>query len=169
VHHFTRSRLQRVSYNLLISRLVRACIADQLDGFRDRYGRDPTHIDGHNHAHLSPTVLLALPRGTATRTAEGPLEATASPGSLIRRARHVLIARRHITTDYFRAIDSLGPSLTEQDIDRLLAPADHASLEIMVHPDRDSDYRLLTTERWRRALRARTLGSFLALSAGSSQ
>lgn len=46
-------------------RLIGACVEDQLDEFRRLYGREPTHVDGHNHAHLSANVLLsrALPSG----------------------------------------------------------------------------------------------------------
>jgi predicted glycoside hydrolase/deacetylase ChbG (UPF0249 family) len=148
---------------------VSACIDDQLECFRTLYEREPTHIDGHNHAHLSPTVLLALPAATRTRTAESPARGTPSPGALLRRVRGVFISQRFITTDRFVAIDRLGSSPSEQDINRLLAPADRSSLEIMAHPDRERDHRLLMSEQWRTALKARTLGSFAALHATTSQ
>jgi chitin disaccharide deacetylase len=166
---FAGSRVQRLSYNPFLSHLVRACIDDQLECFRALYDRDPTHIDGHNHAHLSPTVLLSLPAATRTRTAESPARGTPSPGALLRRARGGFISRRYITTDRFVAIDRLGSSPSEQEIDRLLAPADRSSLEIMTHPDRERDHRLLISEQWRAALKARTLGSFAALRTKASQ
>jgi predicted glycoside hydrolase/deacetylase ChbG (UPF0249 family) len=167
--HFAGSRLQRVSYNPFLSSLVKACIGDQLECFRALYDCEPTHIDGHNHAHLSPTVLLALPAATRIRTAESPARGTPSPGALLRRARASFISHRYITTDRFVAVDHLGSSPSEQEIDRLLAPADRSSLEIMTHPDRGRDHRLLTSEQWRAALKARTLGSFSALRATASQ
>ncbi len=166
---FAASRVQRLSYNPFLSSLVRACIDDQLECFRALYGREPTHIDGHNHAHLSPTVLLALPAATRTRTAESPMNTRPSPGALPRWARGAFIAWRYTTTDRFLAIDRLGSSPSTREIDRLLAPADRASLEIMTHPDRERDHRLLMSEQWRAALKARTLGSFAALRATASQ
>jgi predicted glycoside hydrolase/deacetylase ChbG (UPF0249 family) len=166
---FAGSRVQRLSYNPFLSSLVRACIADQLECFRALYDCEPTHIDGHNHAHLSPTVLLALPAATRTRTAESPARVTPSPGALLRRTRGAFIARRYITTDHFVAIDRLGSSPSEQEIDRLLVLADNASLEIMAHPDRERDHRLLMSEQWRAALEGKTLGSFAALRAKASQ
>ncbi|MFZ2114026.1 MAG: ChbG/HpnK family deacetylase [Solirubrobacteraceae bacterium] len=166
---FAGSRVQRLSYNPFLSSLVRACIADQLECFRALYDREPTHIDGHNHVHLSPTVLLALPAATCTRTAESPAGATSSPGALLRRARGAFISRRYTTTDRFVAIDRLGSSPSTQEIDQLLALADRSSLEIMTHPDRERDHRLLMSERWRAALKCQTLGSFAALRATASQ
>ena len=168
-HRFAGSRVQRLSYNPFLSGLVRACIEDQLECFRALYNHEPTHIDGHNHAHLSPTVLLALPAATRTRTAESSARGTPSPGALLRRARAGFISQRFITTDRFLAIDRLGSSPSEQEINRLLAPADRSSLEIMTHPDRERDHRLLMSEQWRAALKARTLGSFAALRATASQ
>jgi predicted glycoside hydrolase/deacetylase ChbG (UPF0249 family) len=166
---FAGSRVQRLSYNPFLSSLVRACIDDQLECFRALYDREPTHIDGHNHAHLSPTVLLALPAATRTRTAESPVSARPSPGALPRWARSTFIARRYITTDRFLAIDRLGSSPSAREIDRLLSPADKSSLEIMTHPDRERDHRLLMSEQWRAALKAKTLGSFAALRTTASQ
>ena len=40
-------------------RLVRRAVEDQLAEFERLYGRPPTHIDGHQHVHLSPTVVLS--------------------------------------------------------------------------------------------------------------
>jgi chitin disaccharide deacetylase len=156
--YFAGRRLRRFTFNPVLNAWVRRCLTDQLERFRELFGREPSHIDGHNHAHLSPTVLLALPKGMPIRTAQsrGPDH----PGALTQRARHALIARRQTTTDYFLAINRLGPEPTDEDIEGMLGLADHASLEVMVHPDRDYDHRLLMSEAWMRALRRRTLGSF---------
>lgn len=158
VHYFSGRRLRRFTYNPLMSAHVRQCVADQLERFRELYGREPSHIDGHNHAHLSPTVLLALPKGVRTRT--GQAGGHNRPGALMEGARHALIAHRQATTDYFFAINRLGPSPTERDIEGLLGIADHASVEVMVHPDRDHDFRLLMSDAWLRVLQRRNLGSF---------
>jgi predicted glycoside hydrolase/deacetylase ChbG (UPF0249 family) len=163
LRHFAGGRRSRFTFNPLLIRSVERCIADQLECFRELFGHDPTHIDGHNHAHLSPTVLFALPKGMRTRTAESYPRANRRPASVIRRARHKLIARRHITTDRFFAVDRLGPHPTESDIDKLLSATNGSSTEIMVHPDRDSDHRLLMSEAWSRTLQQRPLGSFLEL------
>jgi predicted glycoside hydrolase/deacetylase ChbG (UPF0249 family) len=156
--YFAGGRLRRFTYNPLMSARARRCIADQLERFRETYGREPSHIDGHNHAHLSPTVLLALPKGTRTRA--GQSSGRGRRTAPLERGRHALIARMQTTTDYFFAINRLGPAPTERDIEGLLGIADRASVEIMVHPDRDHDFRLLMSDAWLRVLERRNLGSF---------
>jgi predicted glycoside hydrolase/deacetylase ChbG (UPF0249 family) len=168
IRHLAGRRLARYTFNPLLTRLVRRCIADQLDRFHELFGHDPTHIDSHNHAHLSPSVLLALPRGVRIRTAESPVHATLALGRLMRRARRTLIAHRQLTTDHFFAIDRLGSSPTLPAMHELVAMSDHASVEIMVHPDRDSDYRLLMSDAWAETLRGRGLGSFADLGTSRS-
>jgi hypothetical protein len=155
--YFAGRRLRRFTFNPALNACVRRCVTDQLERFRELFGCEPTHIDGHNHAHLSPTVLLTLPRGIRTRTGQS---GGGRPGALVRAARHALIARRHTTTDYFFAIERLGPSPSADGIDGLLELAERSSVEIMVHPNRDSDFRLLMSDVWMRALQRRTLGSF---------
>ena len=163
VRYFAGRRLRRLTFNPALNICVRHCVADQLERFRELFGGEPTHIDGHNHAHLSPTALLALPKGIRTRTGESRLGRRWHPSTLMRETRHAIIAHRQMTTDYLFAIDRLGSSPTYNDIDEMLAFADHASVEIMVHPDRDSNYHLLMSDAWMRAVQLRTSGSFRQL------
>lgn len=166
VRYFAGRRAARFTFNPALMRLVERCVNDQLDGFRTLYGREPTHIDGHNHVHMSPTVLLALPRATPVRTGESGLAGAGSGGSAaehVRRARHRFIAHRHLTTARFYAINRLGDRPTASDMHALLAAAGRHSVEIMTHPDRDGDYRLLMSDQWREALAEHRLGSFADL------
>jgi predicted glycoside hydrolase/deacetylase ChbG (UPF0249 family) len=160
VRHFAGRRSPRFILNPALMRLVRRCVGDQLDRFRELFGHDPTHIDGHNHVHLNPTVLLALPKEARVRTAESSHVEGRSAGAGIRRARHKLIARRQLTTDRMYAINELGGDATAQDMRNLLAPAERLSVEIMVHPDRDRDYRLLMSDDWLDAIGRHRLGCF---------
>ena len=169
LNYLTRRRISRVVLNPSLLPLVKRCIADQLESFRELYGCEPTHIDGHNHAHLSPTVLLALPRGIAVRTADSRPGTRAGVGTLMRRARHRLIAYRQLSTERFFAIDPVAASPTAISIETLLANADSQSVEIMAHPDRDRDYELLTSTQWLQALSTRTVGSFRDLPARSER
>lgn len=166
VRYFRRGRLRRFTFNPAVQACARLCIKDQLEEFRRLYGREPSHIDGHNHAHLSPSVFLALPKGVRARTRES--SGREHLGLFLRQIWHELIARRQTTTDYFFAIDRLGRTPTIRDIEVLLAPSSEASVEIMTHPDRDYDYRVLTSDVWIRALQQRRLGSFQQLPPGET-
>jgi predicted glycoside hydrolase/deacetylase ChbG (UPF0249 family) len=156
--YFANKRSRRFTYNPVLSAQVRRCIADQLERFHELFGCAPSHIDGHNHAHLSPTVLFALPKGMPIRS--GFTNDGSYPGALLRKTRQVIIRSTHATTDHFFAIDALGPSPTENQIDQMLGFADDASIEIMVHPDREDNYRLLMSDTWMHAVQQRTRGSF---------
>jgi predicted glycoside hydrolase/deacetylase ChbG (UPF0249 family) len=158
--HFARGRRARFTYNPFLRDLVESCLADQLARFRESFERQPTHIDGHNHAHLSPTVLLALPKKLPVRTAERQPNARPTPGELMRRVRHAFIERRGLTTECFYAIDPLAAEPSLSAIEALLTHADRSSVEIMTHPDRDRDFELLMSDDWLRGLRKRQLGSF---------
>lgn len=163
IEYFADARRRRFTYNPRMSTLVKACVADQLTHFRELFGREPTHIDGHNHVHLSPTALFSLPMGIPVRTGESDIRGGVSLGAPMRRLRHGTVARRHRTTDYFFAIDRLGQSPSEEDIKRLLSFADRASVEIMTHPDRNSDFHLLMSDAWTDGLERQALGSFREL------
>lgn len=163
--YFAGARRRRVTYNPRMATLVKTCVADQLACFRELFGIEPTHIDGHNHAHLSPTALFSLPRGIPVRIGESDIRGGIAPGPLLRGARHAMVARRHPTTDYFFAIDRLGQLRGEPEIERLFAFAQRSSVEIMTHPDRDSDYQVLMSDAWQDGLRRLRSGSFRQLGA----
>ena len=78
----TASRPHR-SLHPLALHLVRDCVEDQLQEFHRIYGGPPTHIDGHDHAHLSTNVLLsrALPRGIRLRRAQNWPRARLKPSN----------------------------------------------------------------------------------------
>ena len=160
VRHFAGQRRPRFTFNPALRRLVGRCVGDQLERFREEFGREPTHIDGHNHVHLSPTVLLALPKGACVRTAESSFVNHRGVSARVRDLRHRFITRRQLTTDRLYAINRLGRQATLLQMRGLLAPAEHLSVEIMVHPDRDGDYRILMSKDWGEALAGHRLGSF---------
>ncbi|HEX3692043.1 MAG TPA: ChbG/HpnK family deacetylase [Solirubrobacteraceae bacterium] len=164
--HLARRR-HRYMFDPALFGEVRRCIEDQLRRFVEIFERQPTHLDGHNHGHLSPTALMALPRGVAVRTAES--EVGAGPiGKLVRTARHRLITRRQQTTDYFFAISRLQPERLRSPAgdEPLLELARTATVEIMAHPDRDGDYRLLSSAAWLRTLEDLPTGSYARLGEG---
>jgi len=75
IRHFgapaTVLRSRRWLYDPRARQLTEDAVSDQLERFRELYGREPTHFDGHNHVHLCPNVALALPQGVRVRTALG--------------------------------------------------------------------------------------------------
>jgi predicted glycoside hydrolase/deacetylase ChbG (UPF0249 family) len=159
IPHF--SRLARRRWLVCPRRSVRTLIADvvrdQLDEFRALYGADPTHLDSHNHAHVCPDVLLALPRDLPVRQTMSP-----DPGhhSLPRALKHRYIARRFDSTERLWSFPLLNPALGGEGLGAALDSASSEPVEIVCHPSFPQELQVLLSEGWRRALQGRPLGDF---------
>lgn len=164
--HFATLRLRRWTWSLRARRLVERCVTDQLQAFRDLYGREPTHVDGHNHVHASPDVFLSpgLAGQRRLRIAQTPTGPPGSPANLIRRVRTAAIARRFETTEYFFSFRNVHPAFGGGALAPVLDLAERSSVEIMVHPGYPDEHRILMSDAWRRELDGRPLGSYLALA-----
>jgi predicted glycoside hydrolase/deacetylase ChbG (UPF0249 family) len=151
-----RSRWRRWLPALHRRRDIRRSVEDQLDRFRELYGADPTHIDGHQHFHLNPAVLPALPEGMAVRSSFTFLpDEKPWPNRAARALTNRAIARRHRTTDWFFSIRRLNQEK--------LALARHETVEVMCHPGWHDEYELLTSDDWGERTAGLRLGSYAEL------
>jgi chitin disaccharide deacetylase len=152
-------RRDRLLPNLAQWRSVRHCVEDQLECFRRLYGREPTHVDGHNHVHLNPAVLFALPEHLHVRTATHPPTAR-TPIDLARLVRHGAIRARYGSTDFVFDVTAVHPRLGGSGLERCLALARKRSLELITHPAHDPQAELLCSPEWIASLAELRLGSF---------
>jgi len=150
----TRRRLGVAPH--LVSEIKRA-VADQLEQFHQLYGGEPTHLDGHNHVHLNPTVLACLPTGYAVRPGH---DSRRGLGQIPQRLRHAALARRHRTVDHFFPLTTLHPALGGRGLEGALALADTDSVELMVHPGAERIFTVLENHDWAARIAARPLGSY---------
>jgi predicted glycoside hydrolase/deacetylase ChbG (UPF0249 family) len=161
VRRFGRDRgrqLRRWLFDPAIQADLERCIDDQLSRFSELYGGAPTHIDGHQHVHVSLNVLAArsLPARVRMRGAAG-----SHPFS--RALRRRLIARRFIVTDHFFDIADVDPRRPNDEGRRLLDLSHSATVEVMAHPGFPAEHARLNTPEWQQALGALRLGSFADL------
>jgi chitin disaccharide deacetylase len=166
--HFTSLRLRRwaPSPDPRVHTLVADGIRDQRERFVELYGDEPTHLDSHHHVHVCPDVFMssALERGLRVRQTISPLPAERSdPRTLVRRAKHRLLARRFTTTAWFWTARELSPADGAIPIASAAALAGEHPVEIMVHPSFEDELRTLTSEAWLRALISAPLGPYSAL------
>lgn len=145
--------------------LIRRCLADQLTEFERRYGQAPTHLDGHNHVHLSPNVLLAglLTRDLPVRRAQNWPPRTSLVGRVASAARAAWTTRFR-TTDLFTSIRAVHPRFGGQGFEELLDRSRTGSVEIMTHPQWHDELELLSSPEWRAAVRGYPLGTFADLA-----
>jgi predicted glycoside hydrolase/deacetylase ChbG (UPF0249 family) len=161
---FAHMRAMRWAYDPRISADVERCIADQLDAFEAVYATSPTHLDGHNHVHVCPNVLLsrAARRVAAARNTHSWSGRT--PAAVARAVRRRAIRRRFGSTDHLFALPAVHPALGGEGLQPMLELARHGSVELMVHPSRAEEYEVLMSDAWRRTIEGVPLGSFADLT-----
>lgn len=161
---FADPRLRRRTIDPRLHAAVRAAVADQVERFHALYGRDPDHIDGHEHVHLCLDVLAALPRGARTRPAISRRHSVPVAARPVRAARHRLLARRLLMPARAYDVRDLVPALGGGGLDRVLAPSGRAPIEIVCHPHRDNEGAVLVSGAWHDALAGCMLGSYADLA-----
>ena len=131
-------------YHPFLREEFRAVYQAQADEFRRLYGRAPSHLDGHQHMHLSTNMLLdgILPAGEKVRRSFSFWPGEKSWfNRQYRRFVDARIARRNVSTDYFFA---LSQCLTGDRLARVGRLAQNAAVELMTHPEKaDEQARLL--------------------------
>jgi chitin disaccharide deacetylase len=153
ISFLTRSKFAVVLYNPLLRDQFRTVVEAQFEEFVRLYGREPAHIDGHQHQHLASNVLLddLIPAGHLVRRS---FSFAADEKGLVnrgyRRCVDALLQRRHKTTDYFFALDHRD---RRAHLARVFKLAETATVELMTHPVRPADYDYLMSDAHAEAFR----------------
>jgi predicted glycoside hydrolase/deacetylase ChbG (UPF0249 family) len=158
--------LARWAFNPALQRRVERAIGDQLDQFHALYGKAPTHIDGHQHVQVSPNVLAArtLPQGTKVRRGFTYFHGEKSlPNRMVRRGLNAVLARRFKSPLYFFCIRTLHPELGGTGMSWKLALAQRVPVEVMCHPGREDERKLMTSDPWRASIAPFPTGSYSKL------
>jgi predicted glycoside hydrolase/deacetylase ChbG (UPF0249 family) len=161
-----RARINQLLYDPRLRTAIGAVVRDQLSNFRESFAAEPTHVDGHHHAHLMANVLFssALPSGTRMRRSLSflPGERSAVDRTL-RRSRQALMARRFKTPDWLFDICDIHPELGGTGLSEKLALSASGSVEVMVHAGVDRETELLLGAEWRRTVAELRPSSYEAL------
>jgi predicted glycoside hydrolase/deacetylase ChbG (UPF0249 family) len=148
----------------LVRGMVEGETASQLAAFGDLYGRRPTHVDGHKHVQVSPTVastpalsgLMLRPAFTDPPNGRRVLR-------LARRARHRLLLASHGGADRLLSLQSMSEDLLAGRRPAALDGLGGEIVEVMAHPGLPDERSLLETAAWADALRSEPLGSYADL------
>jgi chitin disaccharide deacetylase len=140
------SRYALVMFNPLLVRDFDYVVRVQLDEFARSYGRLPSRVDGHQHMHLATNVLWQglLPAGIRVRRSFS-FDAGAK-GALnlwYRRRVDARLAKRHKLTDRFHGLSS---HLEWSRLSALCLQAKTLDIELMTHPVRADEYRMLMSD-----------------------
>ena len=153
IRRFLRaSKYSLLIFNPLLARQFEFVFAAQLSEFCRVYGREPSHLDGHQHLHLATNMLVqrVLPTGAKVRRS---FSFRQGDKSLVNRwYRSVVdrsLMRRHRVTDHFF---SLSDYLSLDKLKRVVSLARQSNVELMVHPERPAEYAFLMSDAYAEAL-----------------
>jgi catechol 2,3-dioxygenase-like lactoylglutathione lyase family enzyme len=125
-----------------------------LRAFRWLYG-EPTHIDGHHHVHVHPSVLSCLPQGL-------PIRPVIRPGNELDRRptrRDAFVRENFRPADACVSFQHVHPSLGGIGLE-LLDFGRGNVLEVMVHPQSEPESEALHSSEWADALSRADVGSY---------
>ncbi len=152
-----------VVFNPFLATQFRLVVEAQLAEFHRLYDCAPTHLDGHQHFHLATNVIAQrlLPEGTRVRRS---FTFGSNEKSLLNRwYRKIVDGRlldRHRVTDQFYALSN---HLAPDRLQRVMAAAEHATVELMTHPEQAPEFELLMSDAFAEALSTVGLLEYSAL------
>lgn len=163
VRFLTSSRYSLLLYNPALRRQFRYVYEAQLEEFKRLYGRQPSHIDGHQHKHLCTNMLVGgiIPAQEKVRR-----NFSFRPGDknflnrFYRKLVDRALMRRYGLTDFFF---SLEQCLQQDRLARVFALAMKASVELMCHPCKPIEYTYLMSEPYWSALQPLQKGTYASL------
>jgi predicted glycoside hydrolase/deacetylase ChbG (UPF0249 family) len=139
------------------------CVDDQLEAFAQLYGVAPTHVDGHQHGHMSTAALWALARRGERVIRRSFTFRSTDKSAFNRVSRFMLngfISARFLSTERFHSIRDLHPRLGGHGLDVVISEAHRRDVEIMVHPGIADEHEILMSSEWGRLLAGAPLGSY---------
>jgi chitin disaccharide deacetylase len=164
--YFGRWRVAYWVYNPWRQSIVEECIEDQLQAFEQLYGRAPREIDGHNHVHTCPNVMLAqsLRNISAMRATFTFLRGEKGWAKRsVRILTNRVLRRRFESTQQFISLLSVNSRVDVGELTGKLVEARKTSLEVMTHPGVRAEYEFLMSEEWLHAMAGMPLGTFTDL------
>jgi predicted glycoside hydrolase/deacetylase ChbG (UPF0249 family) len=155
-----RHRYAQLVYHPVLRKPFAASYRAQAAEFARLFGGAlPSHVDGHHHMHLCANLLLSglVPANTRMRR-----HFSFWPGEksrlnrFYRRSVDRWLARRYRLAEFFF---DLRQSLELRRLDRVLALAKTASVEVMTHPISPAESEFLLSDRFSAVLQGLETGS----------
>jgi predicted glycoside hydrolase/deacetylase ChbG (UPF0249 family) len=135
----------------------------QYEEFRRLFGRDPTHVDGHRHAHLCMNMLLGgyVPHGSFVRRSFTFARGEKSGlNRLYRRIVDSWLQRNYRCVDMFFSLHRYRETSL---LTRIIDLSRTRSIELMVHPERAEEFEFLMGDGYAEFLTKIQRGTFSKL------
>lgn len=163
VRFLTASKYALLVYNPFLRQQFRQVIEAQIQEFARLYGRQPSHIDGHQHQHLCANVLIdkIIPARHKVRRS---FSFWRGEKSVFNRGYRELVdralARNYLVADFFF---SLEQCLQTDRMSRVFHLAETSTVELMTHPLNSAEYKYLMGDEYLNAVRRLSVGTYSAV------
>jgi chitin disaccharide deacetylase len=163
VRFMKSSKYAVLVYQPLLRSAFREVFKSQFDEFVRLFGKLPSHIDGHQHRHISANVLLdeIIPRGQKVRK-----NFSFVPGQkglvnrLYRGAVDGWMKKRYTLADYFFALPNC---MSVDSLRAALALGREQHVEIMTHPIVPAEFAFLRSDTYRAETEKVRMGGYSSL------
>ncbi len=150
-------------YNPLLKSDFQYVYSAQYDEYVRLYSAEPTHIDGHHHMHLSTNVLMQrlISRNSKVRRNFSFAQGEKNFLNLLYRFLvDTWLQRRYICTDFFF---SISPVNSTAHFRRIVEQSRSHNVELMVHPEKKSEFEYLMSDDFLRAISDTIIGTYQSL------
>jgi predicted glycoside hydrolase/deacetylase ChbG (UPF0249 family) len=148
----TKSKFAVLIYHPFLRRHFREVFQSQWEEYVRLFGKPPSHVDGHQHRHLSANILLdkIIPAGVAIRRnfSFWPGEKSAVNRGY-RRCMDSWLARRYRLTDY---LFNLAQCMHGEKLSRFIELARTRAVELETHPVKTVEQTFLNSDSFQRLL-----------------
>ena len=160
----SKNKYALLLYNPLLKKKFEYVYKSQLEEYVRLYRKIPSHINGHQHMHLSTNILIdhIIPAGFKVRR-----NFTFDRGekSLLNRGYRKIIdgwlTKRYIMTDFFYCLSS---ALQFGNLQRIIKISQSSNVELMVHPERPDECKCLTSNTYLSMVSKTKKGSYKNLT-----
>jgi predicted glycoside hydrolase/deacetylase ChbG (UPF0249 family) len=155
-----RGKYAFLLYNPFLRNQFRRVYHAQVEEFKRLYGKQPTHVDGHQHMHLCTNMLVdcVIPKGNRVRRSFS--FARGEKGAANRAYRDLVdrrLAGRYRLTDFFY---SIGQCTKPDRLQRVAEVSSKATVEVMTHPVVADEFAFLHSDPFSQFLQKVQLVSF---------
>jgi chitin disaccharide deacetylase len=163
VRYLKANRFAMLVYHPWLRQDFRAVYQMQMEEFMRRFGKAPSHVDGHQHRHLCANMIFdeVIPRGqrvrrnfTFTPDEKGPLNRG------YRRWVDRRLAARYRLTDYLFNLAEYGEM---GKLARVFDLARSSRVELETHPAKEAEYTLLMSDTFRDGLQGINMAPYARL------
>jgi predicted glycoside hydrolase/deacetylase ChbG (UPF0249 family) len=160
--YLSKNKYALIVYNPFLKKDFDYMFKMQYDEYLRLYNDPPSHINGHQHMHLSMNMLLGriIPKGHIVRRNHTFKAREKDLFNFFYRllVDNILLKPYRITDFFFDLLP-----IEKERLEKIAELASTAKVELMVHPGRDEEYKVIMSDEYAGILSSAEKSSFQSL------